>query len=168
MLLNLCHAKFHAFDAALKISVVAADVVLLLFFPRPVNEMIKCTELLHKNLFYDFTRQLSATLPFSWPFNLLVQSVRCVLSPSPALFSLHLVPFDPILCYFFWSWFKVWSPRSHLITNKFVWLFHCSHLAFIHTHLHTHTQQARHAACLKTPAPSPSNGITYWFLAMIM
>lgn len=117
--------------------------------------MIKCTELLHKNLFYDFTRQLSATLPFSWPFNLLVQSVRCVLSPSPALSTLHLVPFDPILCYFFWSWFKVWSPRSHLITNKFVWLFHCSHLA-IYTNTLTHARTAGSPCCVpQNPSAKP-------------
>lgn len=77
-------------------------------------------------------------------------------SPSVWLFTLHPVAFDSILCFFLWSWIEVWPARFHLITNKFVWLFHCSHLAFTHTHTHTHARshihkwQACHAACLKT------------------
>lgn len=87
-------------------------------------------------LFHFLGHSIYSSNPFA--AFLLTHSLTLFLAP----FTLHLVPFDPILCFFFWSRFKVWSARSHLITNKFVWLFHCFHLAFIQTQAHTHTQQA--------------------------
>lgn len=128
---------------------IFATSLLLLFFCTPreikwLNAQSYCIKIFFTTLFDNS----APTLPFSWPFNLLLQSVHCSLSVffrlavafCSALFILHLRRgfccasfWIHILCVSLWSWFKVWSARSHLITNKFVWLFHCSHLT--HTYI---------------------------------